>query len=85
MVDDELVDVTWTVETATDRHIANKVQRRRRQILRLLTEAQAQDAVPAYPHLADALAVSERTIIRDMAALRQKHPDLPPTRGDLIT
>ena len=83
LADDELVDVTWTLETAADRHIANKTQRRRRQLLRLLTEAQAQGAVPAYPHLAEALAVSERTIMRDMAALRQAHPDLPPTRGDL--
>lgn len=54
--------------------------RRRHRLLRLLAEAQSQGAAPIYRHLAKALGVSERTVERDMAALRQKHPRLPPTR-----
>lgn len=78
---DEEVEVAWTVETAADRAILSKTERRQGQILRLLHEAQAQGALPAYHHLAEALDVSERTIKRDMAALRQTNPQLPPTRG----
>ena len=78
---DEEVEVRWTVETAADRAIRAKSERRRQQILRLLHEAQSQGATPAYHHLAAALQVSERTILRDMAALTATGADLPPTRG----
>lgn len=78
---DEEIEVTWTVETSADRLIGSKTERRRGQIVRLLGEAQAQGALPAYRHLADALQVSERTVKRDMIALRQANPHLPPTRG----
>lgn len=78
---DEEIEITWTVETAADRQISSKTRRRQEQIARLLREAHAQDASPAYHHLAEALDVSERTIKRDMAALRRTRPDLPPTRG----
>lgn len=78
---DEEVAVRWTVETAADRAIRAKNERRRHQILRLLHEAQSQGAAPAYHHLAEALQVSERTILRDMAALSATGTDLPPTRG----
>jgi len=37
-------------------------------------------ANPAHHHLADALDVSERTVKRDMAALRKAGVDLPPSR-----
>ncbi|GIV76430.1 MAG: hypothetical protein KatS3mg050_0824 [Litorilinea sp.] len=77
----EEVEVTWTVETAADRAVAGKAQRRQQQIRRLLRQAQAQGALPAYHHLAEALGVSERTIKRDMAVLRAREPELPPTRG----
>ncbi|MBN1660742.1 MAG: tetratricopeptide repeat protein [Anaerolineae bacterium] len=78
--DDEYVVVSWAVDRPDDAAIPHKVDRRRHRLLRLLAEAQSQGAVPAYHHLADALGVSERTVERDMAALRQEHPDLPPTR-----
>jgi hypothetical protein len=79
--EDEQIRITWTVETPGDRAIASKSKRRRRQIVRLLREAQTQGAVPAYRHLAEVLGVSERTILRDMAALEGEVQDLPPTRG----
>ncbi len=78
---DEQISITWTVETPDDRAIASKSKRRRHQIVRLLHEAQMQGAVPAYRHLAEALGVSERTVLRDMAALEGEVQDLPPTRG----
>ena len=78
---DEEVEVTWTVESAADRAISSKTERRRAQLLRLLRQAADQGGLPAYHHLADALGVSERTIKRDMAALRQTEAELPPTRG----
>ncbi len=79
---DEQIAVTWTVETPQDRAIRSKGKRRRQQIVRLLHEAQSQNALPAYHHLAEALGVSQRTILRDMAALNQAGIDLPPTRGE---
>ncbi|MEZ4639227.1 MAG: AAA family ATPase [Caldilineaceae bacterium] len=79
---DEQITVAWTVETPDDRAIASKTRRRRGQIVRLLYEAREQGAVPAYRHLAEALGVSERTIIRDMVVLGEEIADLPRTRGD---
>ncbi|MFQ5340276.1 MAG: tetratricopeptide repeat protein, partial [Anaerolineae bacterium] len=79
--DDEYVDVTWTVAAPEDGAIRRRVARRRHRLLRLLGEAHAQGAAPAYTHLAEALRVGLRTIERDMATLRQTHPNLPPTRG----
>ncbi len=85
LTDDEQTTILWTVESVADRPVRNKTQRRYQQILRLLHEAQAQAAVPAYHHLAAALAVSERTILRDMAALRRLYNTLPPTRGEVAS
>jgi hypothetical protein len=85
LTDDEQTTILWTVESVADRQVRNKTQRRYQQILRLLHEAQAQAAVPAYHHLAAALAVSERTILRDMAALRRLYNTLPPTRGEVAS
>jgi predicted ATPase/DNA-binding SARP family transcriptional activator len=81
--DDEYVTVTWTVDAPEDDAVRGKVARRHHRLLRLLTEAQAQDAAPTHTHLAEALGVSRRTIERDVAALRRKHPDMPPTRGKM--
>jgi DNA-binding SARP family transcriptional activator len=78
--DDEYVAVTWTVDAPADVAIPGKVDRRRHRLLRLLAEAQAQGALPAYHHLAEAMGISERTVERDMAALRREHANLPPTR-----
>ncbi len=80
--EDEQITITWTLETPQDRAIRSKSKRRRQQIVRLLHEAQRQNALPAYHHLAEALGVSQRTILRDMAALNQEGFDLPPTRGE---
>lgn len=49
-----------------------KVTPRRLRLRRLLAEAAEQGAQPAYHHLADALGVSQRTIIRDMTALKNQ-------------
>ena len=67
---EELVPVTWTVETPEDRAFGNQVARRRHCILRLLEEAQAQGALPRDEDLAEALDVGLRTLRRDIAALR---------------
>jgi predicted ATPase/DNA-binding SARP family transcriptional activator len=81
--DDEYTTVTWTVDAPGDQDIPRKTDRRRHRILRLLAQAQAQGATPTHTHLAQALGVSRRTIERDVAALRQKRPHLPPTRGKM--
>jgi DNA-binding SARP family transcriptional activator/predicted ATPase len=63
---DELIPVTWTIETPQDGAVKNKKARRRKQIRRLLQEAAAQGAIPLQKEIADALQVSERTIRRDL-------------------
>ena len=74
--------MTWTVAAPEDEAIAGKVARRQHRMLRLLSEAQAQGAVPIHSHLAEALGVSRRTIERDMALLRSEgQVTIPPTRG----
>ncbi len=69
--DDERVDVHWTVTEPEDEDIQGKVARRRRRLLRLLSEAKEQGAAPTVGDLALALSVSQSTIKRDLAALRQ--------------
>jgi DNA-binding transcriptional ArsR family regulator len=69
--DDEWVDVHWTVTKPEDEEIQGKVARRRRRLLRLLHEAKEQSAAPTVGDLALALSVSQSTIKRDLAALRQ--------------
>jgi hypothetical protein len=81
--EDEQITVLWTIKIPDDRSIPSKSKRRRQQIRRLLHEAQAQGTVPAYRHLAEALGVSERTILRDMAVLKEDGVALPPTRGEM--
>lgn len=78
--EEECIDVIWTVAAPEDDEIAGKVARRRRRILRLLREAAEQSAAPTLEDLAEALGVSERTIKRDLAALRAEGHDVQ-TRG----
>jgi hypothetical protein len=78
--DDEYTTVIWTVNAPGDKKISRKTERRRHRILRLVREAQAQDAAPRDQDLATALGVSLVTIRRDVAALRAGGHDLP-TRG----
>jgi predicted ATPase/DNA-binding SARP family transcriptional activator len=78
---DECMTVTWMVDSPEDEAIAGKVARRRHRLLRLLIQARAQGAAPTQQHLADALGVSRRTIERDVAALRERDPDLALSAG----
>ena len=69
-----------TLDAPADADIPGKVDRRRHRLLRLLREASEQAAAPAVKHLAQALGVGERTIRRDLAALRAQGHDVR-TRG----
>ena len=62
--------MTWTIAAPEDDEVAGKAARRRHRLLRLLREADAQSAAPTVTALAQALGVSERTVKRDLAALR---------------
>jgi len=77
---EELVEVTWTVEAPGDGEITGKADRRRVCLLRLLEEAESQGAAPTLADLAQALGVSDRTVKRDLADLRQAGR-APRTRG----
>ena len=77
---DEWVEVGWTVAAPEDAAISGKAERRRRQLLRLLRQAAEQSAAPTVKDLAAALDVNERTIRRDLAALREAGHDVC-TRG----
>ena len=68
--DDERVEVVWTVAAPQDDEIADKVDRRRHRLLRLLDQAAEQAAAPTVADLAAALEVSARTVRRDLDALR---------------
>jgi DNA-binding transcriptional ArsR family regulator len=78
--DDEYVTVTWTVTAPEDEAIDEGPDRRQTQIHRLLQEAAAQGAAPTVGDLAAALAVSQPTVRRDLAALRRAGYEVP-TRG----
>ncbi|HEY54067.1 MAG TPA: tetratricopeptide repeat protein, partial [Caldilineae bacterium] len=68
--DEEWVEVVWNVATVEDEIIPGKAARRRHRLLRLLQEAEEQNAAPRVTDLAQALDVSPKTIKRDLAALR---------------
>lgn len=68
---EQLVTVTWTVRHPDDEMVSGKKSRRHHRLLRLLSEAEAQGAVATVQDLADALAVSERTMRYDLKALRE--------------
>jgi biotin operon repressor len=70
--DDEMRPVTWTLSHPEDDRIDQPMERRRRRLLRLLTEANSAGTVPSIEVLADALEVSAATVRRDLTALRQQ-------------
>jgi hypothetical protein len=78
--DDEWVEVVWTVAAPEDDAVAGKVDRRRHRLLRLLRQAAEQGATPTVVDLAAALDAGERTIKRDLAALRKAGHEVH-TRG----
>jgi predicted ATPase/biotin operon repressor len=72
---DDLRRVNWTIDHPEDDRVASPIDRRRMRLLRLLNEADHEAATPSIDHLAGALGVSESTVRRDLAALRQAgHP-----------
>ena len=66
------IQASWTVWLPDDDGIFDKVQRRRFQLQRLLTESSQQGACPTHHDLARVLKISERTLAKDLAALRKK-------------
>jgi DNA-binding transcriptional ArsR family regulator len=70
--DGEIIDVEWTIHEPADDRIGDKVERRRHQLLRLISEAKDAGALPTVGHLAQALQSSEATIRRDLSALRSE-------------
>jgi predicted ATPase/DNA-binding SARP family transcriptional activator len=79
--ENEWVEVNWTVSTTADLEIADKQERRRARIMRLLGEARSQGAAPTIDDLARALKASPATIKRDLAILRQAGHKIA-TRGE---
>jgi tetratricopeptide (TPR) repeat protein len=77
--EDEFITVQWTLNAPEDDAIADKSERRRYRLKRLLDEAEKQGAAPTDDDLANALGVSRRTILRDIQDLTKKIT-LPPTR-----
>jgi DNA-binding SARP family transcriptional activator len=69
--DADLRQVTWTIDHPDDDRIASSIDRRRRRLLRLLTEAADEGAAPSIEHLAMALGVSGSTVGRDLDVLRR--------------
>ncbi|MBN1886709.1 MAG: DUF1670 domain-containing protein, partial [Thermoflexales bacterium] len=78
--DDEYVIVTWTPAAPEDEQFPTPSARRQHRLLRLLREAAAQSAAPTLADLAAALGTVERTVKRDLAALRAAGHGVP-TRG----
>ncbi len=78
--DGELVDVCWTIFDRADLALAEGADRRRAQLVRLVEEASACDAVATVADLAAALGVSSATVRRDLSALRGRGIDVR-TRG----
>jgi predicted ATPase/DNA-binding transcriptional ArsR family regulator len=73
--DDETRLVVWTVDQPEDTPTDSPIDRRRRRLLRLLAEAGDQGAVPSIEQVAAALDVSDSTVRRDLAVLRESgHP-----------
>ncbi|MFQ5420754.1 MAG: tetratricopeptide repeat protein, partial [Anaerolineae bacterium] len=77
---DEKATIQWTLTAPEDETITAKSDRRRFRLLRLVREADAQDAAPTDDDLAQALGVSRRTVLRDMEALRATGGSLPTRR-----
>lgn len=68
---DELIEVEWTASAPADWQIESAAERRQARVLRLVDEALAAGAVARVADLAEILEVSERTIKRDLADLRE--------------
>lgn len=70
------LQVTWTVDAGPAdvalKQAEGAIALRRARLSRLLREAQVQGATPTVGQLAETLAVSKRTIQRDLAALRSE-------------
>lgn len=69
---DERISVTWTLHSPDDLGIHPVACRRRHRLLRLLSEAAAQNGAPTIPDLAHALGVSKTTVRRDLVLLRNQ-------------
>ncbi|MGB5758625.1 MAG: AAA family ATPase [Acidimicrobiales bacterium] len=67
---DDYVDVIWTIADPEDRKIEQPALRRQHRLRRLTVEAEQQGGSARISDLAKALAVSERTIKRDIADIR---------------
>ncbi|MCA9488465.1 MAG: tetratricopeptide repeat protein, partial [Myxococcales bacterium] len=74
LTEDEQVDVIWTPSLPSDPATG---EGRRERLLRLLDEATAQGAAPTSFDLAEALGVSRRTVLRDVADLREQGREIP--------
>ncbi|MEL6984539.1 MAG: tetratricopeptide repeat protein, partial [Actinomycetota bacterium] len=64
---DEMVDITWTVSDPEDWTHESPGDRRRQRLVRIVGQANGLGASPRIADLADAAAVSERTVKRDLA------------------
>lgn len=86
LTETDMVEVVWTIdagpEDAEVRRLHGKGGWRQVRILRLIDEALDQGGVPSIEDLAKALAVTPRTIKRDLAVLQSKG-FLIKTRGKL--
>ena len=71
----ERVSVVWTAAALPEATPGTAARRER--LLRLLDEAATQGAAPTAGELAEALAVSRRTVLRDVAALRKLGREIP--------
>ena len=78
--EDDLQVVHWTVEHPDDDCHSSPIDRRRKRTLRLLAEAKTAGAAPSMADLAEALAVSDSTVRRDLSALRDQGHEIV-TRG----
>ncbi|HSM02565.1 MAG TPA: AAA family ATPase [Acidimicrobiia bacterium] len=67
---DDFLQVEWTIHDPSDKDIDDRLERRRRRIVRLIDEAEQQNAAPTVDDLANAIGASSATIRRDLAALR---------------
>jgi hypothetical protein len=77
---DETVTVTLTIHDPGDGRIVDQVERRRRRLLRIVEQARSQGAAPTIGDLSTIVEVSEATVRRDLAAIRESGTEIA-TRG----
>ncbi len=80
LTDDDYVPVRLTIHQPSDLQIADPATRRGQQIIRLVSEAREQGAVPTVDDLASHLSTSVRTVRRTIAGLRTAGTEIT-TRG----